>query len=76
MKPQLQAPCYGCEPPKRNATCHTVCEPYLEYEKKRNAQYEQNAIEKDIEAFLNRREKERKQDIFNGKMTSRKRRKK
>ena len=74
MKPN--APCNGCKPPKRNAECHTYCEPYLEYEKERNAQYEKDAVAKDIEAFLNRRERERKSDIITGKMTSRRRKKK
>lgn len=43
----LVCPCKGCEPPKRNKTCHVVCEEYLEYDKLRKEEKERlDAIRK------------------------------
>ena len=74
MADKIQAPCVK-DCPDRSAECHAHCEKYLEYEKARNEKYKRDAFAKDVEAFLNRRERERKSDIVTGRMTQRRRKK-
>lgn len=56
----------------RNAECHAKCEKWKEWEKWKFKNYDDLYIEKDIQGFLGKMEKERIRDIKLGKLTSRK----
>ena len=33
---RINAPCKGCVPPKRNETCHGICQAYLDWRAQRD----------------------------------------
>ena len=46
MKPPCERDC-----PRRTAECHARCEPYLEYEEAKQAEYRENKAERDRNAY-------------------------
>ena len=43
FRSQVKPPCFKC--PDRSAECHSTCEKYLQYEKDKQAEYEQHLKE-------------------------------
>lgn len=48
LKPNTDCPCWGCQ--DRGEKCRT-CQPYKEYEQKRNARYKENSVNNDFSYY-------------------------
>ena len=48
IKPQNDCPCWGCQ--DRGENCRT-CQPYKEYEQKRNAKYKENIVNNEFSQY-------------------------
>jgi hypothetical protein len=49
----MKNPCYGCQPPKRNAECHSTCKEYTDWRIEHEAERDKRNSELEFSWGLN-----------------------